>query len=80
MVTMVANDNWLEFTVRYIVDYRRRRSTKNQIFTRVLEAVDASSNRVRLTSATFEVVSLPAFDVSLNGQAGTVESRYVPEF
>ncbi|CAN5257623.1 mechanosensitive ion channel [soil metagenome] len=78
MVTMIANDNWMEFTLRYIVDYRRRRSTKNQIFTRVLEEVDASSNRVRLASATFELVSVPAFDININGQPGTVESRYVP--
>ncbi len=30
MVTMTCNDNWLEFTVRYIVDYRRRRTVKDQ--------------------------------------------------
>ncbi|MEO9185161.1 MAG: mechanosensitive ion channel domain-containing protein, partial [Kofleriaceae bacterium] len=29
MVTMVANDNWIEFTIRYIVDYRKRRTTKH---------------------------------------------------
>jgi len=78
MVTLVANDNWLEFTLRFIVDYRRRRSTKNLLFTRILEEVDKSDNRVRLASATFEVVNMPAFDVTFDGRKGVVDSRYVP--
>ncbi|MEO9250785.1 MAG: mechanosensitive ion channel domain-containing protein [Gemmatimonadaceae bacterium] len=59
MVTLVANDNWLEFTTRYIVDYRRRRFVKDRLFTRILEEVDKSQNRIRLASATFEVVGVP---------------------
>lgn len=42
MVTLVANDNWLEFTVRYVVDYRRRRLTKDTLFTRILEEFAAT--------------------------------------
>lgn len=78
MVTMAATDNWLSFTVRYIVDYRRRRSVKDQLFTRILEEVDSSKDRVRLASATFELVNLPRFDVSISEGKGRVESRYVP--
>jgi hypothetical protein len=29
MVTMTANDNWIEFAVRYVVDYRKRRRTRS---------------------------------------------------
>lgn len=78
MVTMAANDNWLEFTLRYIVDYRLRRTTKSRLFMRILEEVDGSGNRVRLASATFEIVNLPTFDVALDAGKGAVESRYVP--
>jgi hypothetical protein len=78
MVTMVANDNWLEFTVRYIVDYRRRRSVRDQLFTRILEEVDASADRIRLASATFEVVNLPKLDVSFDERKAVVRSSYVP--
>jgi small-conductance mechanosensitive channel len=78
MVTLVANDNWLEFTVRYIVDYRTRRSVKDRLFTRILEEVDKSENRIRLASATFELVNLPAFDVAVKDGAGTIRSRYEP--
>jgi small-conductance mechanosensitive channel len=77
-VTMVANDNWLQFTLRYIVDYRRRRSVKDQLFTRILEQVDQSANRIRLASATFEVVNIPRLEVSFADGKGTVRPSYVP--
>jgi small-conductance mechanosensitive channel len=78
MVSLAATDNWLEFTVRYIVDYRTRRSVKDRLFTRILEEVDKSGNRIRLASATLEIVNLPAFDVALKGGGGIVQSRSVP--
>lgn len=78
MVTLVANDNWLEFTLRYIVDYRKRRSTKNDLFTRILEEVDKSGDRIRLASATFELVNIPKLDVSFANGKGTVGASYVP--
>jgi len=78
MVTMEANDNWLQFTVRYIVDYRRRRRVKDQLFTRILEEVDKSNDTIRLASATFEVVNLPKFEVKFEHGRGSVESKYIP--
>lgn len=78
MVTMVANDNWLEFTLRYVVDYRRRRSVKDRLFTRILEEVDQSNDRVRLASATFEIVNLPRLDIETSGNRTAVASRYMP--
>jgi small-conductance mechanosensitive channel len=59
MVTLLANDNWMEFTVRYVVDYRRRRSTKDTLFQRVLEEIDRTKGKVALASATFELVGVP---------------------
>lgn len=78
MVTMVANDNWLEFTLRYIVDYRKRRTVKSLLFTRVLEEVDKAGDRIRLASATFELVNIPKLDVSFENGRGVVGSSYVP--
>lgn len=56
MITLQATDNWIQFTVRYVVDYRKRRWMKDHLFTRILEEIDKSDNRIRLASATFEVV------------------------
>jgi small-conductance mechanosensitive channel len=65
MVTVIANDNWMEFTVRYVVDYKRRRITKDQIFTHILEELDKTGGRVAIASTTIHIVETPAFDVRL---------------
>ena len=64
-VTLIANDNWMEFTIRYVTDYKRRRSTKDILFTRILEEVDASGGKVALASATFHLVGAPVFNVQM---------------
>lgn len=66
IVTLVANDNWMEFTLRYVVDFKKRRSTKDLLFTRILDGVDASDGRVSMASATFHLVEAPVFDVRLH--------------
>ena len=78
MITLAANDNWIQFTIRYIVDYRRRRFVKDRLFTRILEEVDKSGNRIRLASATFELTSLPHLDIQFSNGKGAVDPRYVP--
>jgi len=78
LVTLVANDNWIEFTARYLVDYRQRRSTRDTIFRRFLTAVDDSQNRIRLASATFELVNFPSVDVTLKPGEAVAAPRYVP--
>ena len=68
MVTLRATDNWIEFTVRYVVDYRKRRWMRDHLFTRILEEIDKSDNKIRLASATFEVVPGSTLDVHLAGE------------
>ena len=64
-VFLVANDNWMEFTLRYVVDYKKRRITKDRLFTRILEEVDQTNGRVALASATFHLVETPEIKVQL---------------
>lgn len=78
MITLAANDSWIEFTVRYIVDYRRRRFTKDRLFTRMLEAVDKSENRIRLASATFEITNIPRLEFQYSSGKGSMDPQYVP--
>ena len=67
-VTLIANDNWLEFTIRYVTDYKRRRKTKDILFTRIMEEFDATGGKVTLASATFHLVEAPTFNVNLTGK------------
>ena len=64
MVTLIANDNWMEYTIRYVVDYKLRRSTKDKLFTRILDEVDKSDGKIVLASATFEIVPTSELNIA----------------
>jgi small-conductance mechanosensitive channel len=78
LVTMAMTDNWLEFTARYVVHYRKRRLLKDLLYSRIMEAVDQSDNRIRLASTTMEVVNLPRLDVRFDKGEGRMDPHYVP--
>lgn len=65
MVTLTANDNWVEFTLRYVVDFKRRRSTKDVLFTKILTRIEATEGRVGMASATFHLVEMPPVKVEM---------------
>jgi len=66
MVSLVANDNWVEFTLRYVVDYKRRRFTKTELFTKILNTIEATNGAIKFASATFHLVEVPEFKVKIN--------------
>jgi small-conductance mechanosensitive channel len=66
MVSLIANDNWVEFTLRYVVNYKKRRATKTILFTKILEQVEGSNNQVKFASATFHLVEAPEFKVNIS--------------
>lgn len=58
-------DNWIEFNLRYVVDYKKRRSVKHLLFDNIRQAVEATGGKVQLASATFEVVGVPPLKVDV---------------
>ena len=69
MVTMVANDNWVEYNLRYVVDYKKRRLTKDQITVKLLDAIDQTRGQIRLGSQTIELVAVAPLDVNMTASA-----------
>lgn len=59
VVTIMINDNWMEYTARYVVDHRRRRATKDKIMRDLLIAFDAHKDKVEFGSTTIELVAVP---------------------
>jgi small-conductance mechanosensitive channel len=59
MVHMVFDENWITFTLRYVVDYKARRSTKDLIFSKVLQAIRQSEGRIEVASSGLEITSFP---------------------
>ncbi len=68
MVTLVCTDNWIEFTVRYITDYKLRRATKNRVFGLILDRFTATGGKVEIASGTYQLVSPPPFKVQIIDQ------------
>lgn len=63
MVSMICNDNWVEFTLRYVVNYKKRRSVKTELFAKILQEVEATKGEVNFGSATFQMVGGSKIDV-----------------
>lgn len=63
MVSLTANDKWVEFTLRYIVGYRKRRATKTALFTAILKAIEASEGKIRFASSTVQLVTTPGIEM-----------------
>lgn len=55
LVTMSFDANYIEFTLRYVVDCRVRRSTKSLLFSHILEDFQATGGKVQIGSTTIEL-------------------------
>ena len=65
MISLIANDNWVEYTVRYVVSYRKRRATKTDLFTKILKEVESTKGEIKFASATFHLVEAPEIKVTM---------------
>lgn len=60
MVHLQFNENWITLTLRFIVDYKSRRGTKDKISTRILEEFNKHGDRIQVASAAMEITAFPA--------------------
>lgn len=65
MVSIIANDNWVEFTLRYVVSYRKRRVTKTELFLRILKQIESTNGEIKFASATFQLTEVPELKVNI---------------
>ncbi len=73
MISLVTNDNWVEFTLRYVVDYKKRRVTKTKMFTAILKEVEATNGEVKFASATFQLVEPSDLNVNIKNKDFTAK-------
>jgi small-conductance mechanosensitive channel len=55
---IVMTDNWIELTLRYIVEAQERRQVKGQLHHELLQHFESEAN-ITVASATFEIVGFP---------------------
>jgi hypothetical protein len=65
MIIMEFTDNWVAFTLRYVVDFKQRRFIKGRIFSRVLEEIGKTDGHVAVASSTFQPVGVPPVNVRI---------------
>ena len=63
-VTLIANDNWLEFTARYIIPFKQRRSIKDQLCSAYVDAFAKTQKKVEYASMTVEITNFPSVKVA----------------
>lgn len=63
-VRVSADENWLTYTVRFVSDYRRRLEVKDELWRRILDAVDAADD-VAIATASQEVTVTPGSEVTV---------------
>ncbi|GHE72060.1 mechanosensitive ion channel protein MscS [Roseivirga thermotolerans] len=55
MITFSFDENWSTYTLRYVVDFKKRRTTKNLIYEKVHKAILQSGGKVSLAGSSLEV-------------------------
>lgn len=62
-LAITMTDNWIQLNLRYIVDYKKRRFTKNLLNELIGKAIQQTDGKVQLASATIEIVRVPAINL-----------------
>jgi small-conductance mechanosensitive channel len=63
LITMVFDENWVTFTVRYTVRFDKRRSTRDVLSAKILQRIDASKGAVSIAAAAMEIFPKQPLDV-----------------
>lgn len=58
MVKLAFDENWITFNLRYVVDYKSRRTTKDLISRKILETVKNSAGKIAIASSSLEVTTI----------------------
>lgn len=61
-VALKFDEKWITFTIRYVVDYKKRRSTQDKIYTRLLEEIRKHADTIVIASASLAVTNLELKD------------------
>ncbi|MDU8885684.1 mechanosensitive ion channel [Yeosuana sp. MJ-SS3] len=64
-LAITLTDNWIQFNLRYIVDYKKRRAIKHIINNEIHKEVLKSNGKVNLASTTLELIKIPEVKIDI---------------
>jgi small-conductance mechanosensitive channel len=59
-------DNWIQFNLRYIVDFKKRRYIKHLLNDKIRVEIEKTNGKIILASATVELIKIPDINVNLD--------------
>jgi small-conductance mechanosensitive channel len=62
-LALTMTDNWIEFNLRYIVDYKKRRYVKHLLNSLIGKEIEKTKGKVELASSTIEVIRIPKLSI-----------------
>ncbi|MBQ0732758.1 mechanosensitive ion channel family protein [Aquimarina celericrescens] len=62
-LAITMTDNWVQFNLRYIVDYKKRRYTKHVLNELIGKEIQKTDGKVQLASTTVEIVRIPNINI-----------------
>ena len=65
-LAITLTDNWIQFNLRYIVDFKKRRVTKHVLNDSIRVEIEKTNGKVILASATIEIIKIP--EVKINSK------------
>lgn len=64
-LAITLTDNWVQFNLRYIVDFKKRRITKHILNDAISVAIENTNGKVTLASTTMELIKIPELQVDV---------------
>lgn len=62
-LALTLTDNWIQFNLRYIVDYKKRRHTKHALQEQIQQAILETNGLITIASTTLEVIKMPTTNI-----------------
>jgi len=62
-LAITLTDNWIQFNLRYIVDFKKRRLTKHELNERIRIEVEKTKGKVIIASQTLELIKIPELKI-----------------
>lgn len=62
-LALTMTDNWIQFNLRYIVDYKKRRYIKHLLNDIIGKEIEKTNGKIILASSTIEVIRIPNLNI-----------------
>ena len=64
-LAITLTDNWMQFNLRYIVDFKKRRITKHILNDSIRAEIEKTNGKVVLASTTLELIKIPEVKIDV---------------